>query len=204
MDQVQPPPLDDTVKQKVALFVSYILEKDGKSGRILYRNLDYDSSSDMYVPSPPPSFIALARISEHLRNGGFYDTLQDATSYVLCEEVVGQIRTGIVNFISRLEQCIDFVENSDHIRDLEPYLNSHGTTTLPIFQGQSTLREHSTRNSTRATTWNSYVSEWKYAVGQWRQYLVLFDTIYPGVFHQDTLEVMALIINRYPTLLLMP
>jgi hypothetical protein len=194
---IWPPPFDDNVKRRAVFFIVDILKKDVESGRILYRNINYIPSRDMYALFPPPSFKALAHISEHLRNGGFFDTFQDATSYVLSEGVVQKIRTGIADFISRLDQCIQYVQGRP-IGELEPYLTTEGTT-LPIFQGQSTLREHSTRNSTRESTWNSYVLEWDRALTQWRGYLVLFDNIYPKIFRQDMLDAMVLIVNTYPT-----
>ena len=191
-----PEPLSDSVNNDAGAFVSNIFELARKN--ILYGDVIFEFSKATPRPIVPDSFIALAYIAfQNKMHIDYY--LKNAIKIVFFEHQVINIQKFINDFIYSLHKCINLVETKLEEEDGHIELNRVMQKKNP-FLVYLEVQDGSTFNYTPSqSTWKTYTTEWRLAADQWKEYLDLFNDIYPCVFH-NCLHVIALVIDRFPTL----
>jgi hypothetical protein len=148
--------------------------------------------------------IALIRISSHIdrlqRNGTkgqylekHYSNLNQCLRYASGSAEItspynrDRIRSGILDLIWRLRECVDFLEqNIGNPERLNQIYIQEGR----INSGRMNADYHEYTGGHR---WDYYLHEWRYGLQQWTDHLNLFDSVYPAiVFHyKDLLKAIA-------------
>lgn len=187
-----------------------------------YGNLRLNRGTLDFEPSTSMSFRKLGALSKHIQlnevytNTCFHDKIVGdffgafniavaSTSPDRVEDDVlsNKIRSGFIEVIWRIHECIKFVVTEDPARlnrilD-EMRLTKQGEINRHMTYHDTEKRGPDIRESTQEHILKRDVKDWKDMAEKWTQYLEVFDSVFPRVFW-DIPYVMGFITQKYPRL----